>query len=35
MVIITEGTGVPGEIRKALVTDSHDYDLVAALTSDP
>jgi ribosomal protein S12 methylthiotransferase len=35
MVIITQGTGVPGEIRKALVTDSHDYDLVAMLTEEP
>lgn len=35
MVIITQGTGVPGEIRNVLVTDSHDYDLVATLTEEP
>ena len=31
MVIITEGTVAQGELRKALITDSHDYDLVARL----
>ncbi|MHC1744682.1 MAG: 30S ribosomal protein S12 methylthiotransferase RimO [Syntrophobacteraceae bacterium] len=31
MVMITDGVAALGEIRKALATDSHDYDLVARL----
>lgn len=36
-VLITEGVGSPGEIHRAQITGSHDYDLVARLihASDP
>jgi ribosomal protein S12 methylthiotransferase len=34
MVLVTEGTGAVGEIHKARITDSHDYDLVARLIQE-
>ena len=35
MVIINRGTASPGQIIPALITASHDYDLVGEVSTDP